>query len=43
MGGKGAQRRLFIISHEAAVAEHVGAEYGGELALQYPPLIAVII
>jgi hypothetical protein len=39
MGGKGAQRRLFVIPHEAAVAENVGAEYGGELSLHYPPLM----
>jgi hypothetical protein len=37
------QRRLFILSHEAAVAVNVGAEYGGELALHYPPLIITII
>ena len=38
MGGKGAKSRLFVFSHEAAVAENVGAEYGSELAFQYPPL-----
>jgi hypothetical protein len=29
---EGTQRRLFLFPHEAAVAEHVGTEYGGELA-----------
>src|SRR5713226_7706952 len=29
--------RLFVLSHEAAVAVDVGAEYGGELALQSSP------
>ena len=33
MGREGAQRRLLIFTHEAAVAEDVGAEYGGELPL----------
>jgi hypothetical protein len=32
MGREGTDRRLFVLSHEAAVAEHVGAEYGGEFA-----------
>ena len=39
MRSKRVQRRLLILSHEAAVAVHVGAEYGGELALHYPPLV----
>ena len=43
MGRKRAQCRLFILPHEAAVAVHVGAENGGELALQYPPLMMAII
>ena len=30
------QRRLFVLSHEAAVAEDIGAEYGSELALHAP-------
>jgi hypothetical protein len=38
-----AQRRLLVLPHEAAVAEDVGTEYGGELALHYPPLKMVII
>ena len=33
MGREGAQRRLLIFTHEAAVAEDIGAEYGGELPL----------
>jgi hypothetical protein len=33
MGREVAQRRLFIFTHEAAVAEDVGAEYSGELPL----------
>jgi hypothetical protein len=32
MGGKGMQRRLLILPHQAAIAVYVGAEYGGELA-----------
>jgi hypothetical protein len=35
------QRRLLIFSHEAAVPVDVGAEYGREFALHYPPLITV--
>jgi hypothetical protein len=38
MARQGAERRLLVLPHEAAVAEHVGAEYGGELALQTAPL-----
>ena len=38
MRGQGAERRLFVLPHEAAVAEHVGAEYGGELTFHPPPL-----
>jgi len=37
VGGKSAQRRLFVLPYEAAVAEDIGTEYGGELTLQYPP------
>src|SRR5216684_107534 len=37
VGGKSAQRRLFILTHEAAIAEDIGAEYGGELTFQYSP------
>src|SRR5216684_7569068 len=37
VGGKSAQRRLFILTHEAAIAEDIGAEYGGELTFQHPP------
>src|SRR6266851_281893 len=37
VGGKSAQRRLFVLPHEAAVAEDVGTEYGGELTLKYAP------
>ena len=33
MGREDAQRRLIIVTNEAAVAEDVGAEYGGELPL----------
>ena len=33
MGREGAQRRLLIFTHEAAVAEDIGAEYGSELPL----------
>jgi hypothetical protein len=43
MGCERAQRRLFILPHEAAVPENIGAENGGELALQYPPLKTAII
>ena len=43
VGRKGAESRLFIFPHEAAVAEDVGAEYGGELAFHYPPLMTAII
>jgi hypothetical protein len=43
MGREGAQRRLFVLAHEAAVAGHVGAEYGGELTLQYPPVTTPIV
>ena len=37
MGREGTDRRLFVLSHEAAVAEHVGAEYGGEFAFHAIP------
>jgi hypothetical protein len=43
IGRKRVQRRLFVLLHEAAVAENVGAEYGGELAFHSPPLIMAII
>src|SRR5712672_2118994 len=43
MGGKRAQRCLFVLPHEAAVAVDVGAEYGGELALHYPPLMSLLL
>jgi len=43
MGREGAQRRLFVLPHQAAVAEDVGTEYSGELALHYPPLMTEII
>src|SRR5713226_4384712 len=33
MRGQSTERRLLVLPHEAAIAEHVGAEYGGELAL----------
>ena len=26
MRGEGAQRRLFVVTHEAAIAEHIGPE-----------------
>ncbi len=29
--------RPFVLPHEAAVAEDIGAEYGGELTFQYSP------
>jgi hypothetical protein len=37
VGSNGAQRHLFTLPHEAAVAINVGAEYGGELTFQNPP------
>ena len=30
--------RLFVLPHEAAIAEDIGTEYSGELTLQYPPI-----
>jgi len=33
MRGKGMQSRLFIVSHETAIAVYVGTEYGSKLAL----------
>ena len=30
--------RLFVLPREAAVAEDVGTEYGGELTFQYSPI-----
>src|SRR5216684_3260447 len=41
VGSKGAQRRLFALPHEAAIAEDIGTEYGGELTFQYPPPSAI--
>jgi hypothetical protein len=41
--GQGSERQLLIFPHEAAIAVDVGAEYGGELALHYPPLMMAII
>ena len=29
-----AESRLFVVPHEAAVAVHIGTEYGGELTFQ---------
>jgi len=43
VGREGAQRRLLIFPHEAAVTVYVGAEYCGELPLHYPPLMTAII
>src|SRR5712692_1552530 len=40
MRGQSAKGRLFVLPHEAAVAEDIGTEYGGELAFQYPPIVA---
>src|SRR5713226_1835498 len=34
--------RLLVLPHEAAIAEDVGAEYGGELTFQYSPQHATI-
>ena len=30
--------RLLVLPHEAAIAEDIGTEYGGELTFQYPPI-----
>src|SRR6266851_6201937 len=38
MRGQSAKGRLFVLPHEAAVAEDIGTEYGGELTFQYPPI-----
>src|SRR5216684_1584753 len=35
MRGQGAERRLLVLPHEAAVAEDIGTEYRGELTFQY--------
>src|SRR5712692_7510935 len=43
MRGQSAQRRLFVLPHEAAIAEDIGTEYGGELTFQYPPIARLII
>src|SRR5712692_4327002 len=40
MRGQSAKGRLLVLPHEAAVAEDIGTEYGGELAFQYPPIVA---
>src|SRR6266851_9495753 len=40
MRGQSTECRLFVLPHEAAIAEHIGAEYGGELTFQYPPIAA---
>src|SRR5712692_8253324 len=37
VGGKSAEGRLLVLPHEAAIAEDVGTEYGGELTFQNPP------
>jgi hypothetical protein len=39
MRGQGAECRLFVLPHEAAVAVHVGAEYRGELAFRSSPSV----
>jgi hypothetical protein len=41
--GQTAEGRFFILAHEAAVAVHVSAENGGELALQICHLGGAII
>src|SRR5713226_1996730 len=38
MRGQSAKSRLFVLPHEAAIAEDIGTEYGGELPFQYPPI-----
>ena len=35
VGGEGADRRRLVVGHEAAVADHVGVEDRGELALAW--------
>src|SRR6266851_198681 len=35
-----AKRRLLVVPHEAAIAEDIDTEYGGELTFQYSPLSA---
>jgi hypothetical protein len=37
MRGQSAKRRLLILTHEAAIAEDIGTEYGGELTFQNLP------
>jgi hypothetical protein len=37
VGGQGTECRLLVYSHEAAVAEHVGAGYRCELTLHRTP------
>jgi hypothetical protein len=37
MCGQSAEGHLFVLPHEAAIAEDIGAEYGGELTFQNPP------
>src|ERR1700704_2262568 len=43
MGREYAQRRLFVLPHEAAVAVNVGTEYCRELALPDPPPAMAIL
>src|SRR6266851_3024433 len=43
MQGQSAEGRLFVLPHEAAIAEDIGAEYGGELTFQYPPIVARLL
>src|SRR6266481_7064664 len=38
MRRQSAKSGLLIFPHEAAIAEDVGTEYGGELTFQYPPI-----
>src|SRR6266436_716953 len=38
MRGQSTEGRLLIFPHEAAIAEDIGTEYGGELTFQYPPI-----
>ncbi len=37
------ESRLLVLPHEAAVAEYIGTEYGGEPTFQYPPIARLII
>src|SRR6266851_703677 len=38
MRGQSTKSGLLVLPHEAAIAEDIGTEYGGELAFQYPPI-----